>query len=352
MKRYLFLALAAVLASDLSAGTITVTQPAASNVWFMGTVQTISWTFSGYSSPGGIKVNIRLRQGGSSVLDIANDVPLTQGVYSWTPSLTGIPEGTYSIRVRIPGGDSGDSGEFQLKLPSIEVNAPDGGETWKQQETHSIQWTSEGISSTVRISLYQGGAAAGILAMNVANTGSYSWKIDKFTNGTAIGPGQYKARVASVANSAIYGESAGPFTISAFISVKPPLAKEMPKAKPDLVVCYMEEWWVLAPGKATIQVKVQNVGGSRARNSVLLFHIENKGNEQFLIPALDPGQSHDVFREEYFAVAGKIDYSIEADWSKLVAESDENNNKASGKIIKKTLAFVAPPIRLHCTGKN
>jgi hypothetical protein len=352
MKKFLFLAMAMVLASELSAGTITVTQPAPSDVWYMGVVHVISWTFSGYSNPGNIKVVIRLRQGTTNVFDIAENVPLTQGVYSWAPPLEGIPAGTYSIRVRIPAGDIGDSDEFQLKLPAIEVVAPDGGEAWKQQESHSIQWTSEGSSGPVRISLYQDSAEAGILAPNAPNTGSYSWTINKFTNGNTIGPGQYKVRVASVANSAISGESAGPFTISLFVSVKPPLAKEMPKARPDIVVCYMEEWWVLAPGKAKIQVKVKNVGGSPARSSVLLFYIENKGNKQFLIPALDPGQSHDVFREEYFAVAGKIDYSIEADWSKLVVESDEDNNKASGTIIKKTGAFVAPPLQLHCTGKN
>lgn len=356
MKKLLFLALAAVLTSDLTAGTITVTQPAPSDVWYMGVAHDISWTFSGYSNPGGVKVIIRLRQGTTNVLDIADDVPLTQGVYSWTPPLTGIAAGTYSIRVRIPGGDMGESGEFQLKLPAIEVVTPGGGETWKQQETHPIQWTSEGSSSPVRISLYQDGALAGFLGPNISNTGNYSWKIDKFQNGITIGPGQYKVRVTSAGNPAIYGESANAFTIAAFTSIKPPLTKEMPKEKPqprpDLVVCYMEEWWVVAPGKDSIQVKVKNAGDSRAGGTILWFYIENHGEQQISIPPLDPGQTRDVFREEYFAVAGKINYSIEADWGKAVAESDETNNKASGVIIKKSGAFVAPPLQVHCTGKN
>ena len=72
--------------------------------------------------------------------------------------------------------------------PSITVLSPNGGEIWKQGETHQISWKSSGLQSSDKIYIdlitpsggISGGSFANILdkiAIAVPDTGSFSWTI-------------------------------------------------------------------------------------------------------------------------------------------------------------------------------
>jgi hypothetical protein len=63
---------------------------------------------------------------------------------------------------------------------SVSVTAPNGGENWKANSRQTIQWTSNGVTGNVTISLSRdGGATWTALFSNISNDGSENWKVTK-----------------------------------------------------------------------------------------------------------------------------------------------------------------------------
>src|SRR3989338_7342012 len=107
-----------------------------------------------------------------------NDIPIQQGSYTWSIPTT-LKHGNSYIIVMVPSG-GGTSNPYVSNVAyyldtkyafsepftitsvpppppqaSITVTSPNGGETWKQGETHNITWTSSGVGNVI-IQLYKG----------------------------------------------------------------------------------------------------------------------------------------------------------------------------------------------------
>ena len=96
--------------------------------------------------------------------------------------------------------------------PSITVTSPNGGETWKQGETHNITWTSNGVDN-VMIELDKTNPNTGWhLTYSVpASSGSFSWIVP-----VTITPGyDYKVKIWDTTNSSITDLSNNYFAIAA-----------------------------------------------------------------------------------------------------------------------------------------
>lgn len=82
--------------------------------------------------------------------------------------------------------------------PSITITSPQGGETWRAGETHTISWTSSGVPASDKISITlrripppplpeEGQEFDPIVFINLPNTGSTTWTISPmYPGGTFV----------------------------------------------------------------------------------------------------------------------------------------------------------------------
>ena|GEM_PF-826138 len=83
--------------------------------------------------------------------------------------------------------------------PTVTVEAPDGGEKWKGDETYQITWTATDESGIDRILIYYTSGEGWIeIATNEANDGSYDWLTP------AIDTAEAKVKVAAVDGSPLH----------------------------------------------------------------------------------------------------------------------------------------------------
>ena len=63
----------------------------------------------------------------------------------------------------------------------VKVTSPNGGESWKQGTTYTIEWDTGSVTSKVMIELRSGSGTAASTTLEIVaetkNDGSYSWKI-------------------------------------------------------------------------------------------------------------------------------------------------------------------------------
>lgn len=138
----------------------------------------------------------------------ATDYPATSGVYDASNSSH---DGLISV----------------LRLSSVTVDEPNGGEAWCVGSSAVISWLSLGVTN-VSIELSSNGGATWpttITSSTSASTGSYTWSIpDAQATGT-----NYRIRVKSTADGTIADESNASFSING-----PPAFTQQPA---DLSVC-------------------------------------------------------------------------------------------------------------------
>ncbi len=76
-----------------------------------------------------------------------------------------------------------DSADFALNAPdeTILVTSPNGGETWQQNSSHNITWTSANFDGQVKIEILTNGrnlrTRSVVLADSLENSGSWTWNI-------------------------------------------------------------------------------------------------------------------------------------------------------------------------------
>ncbi len=78
--------------------------------------------------------------------------------------------------------------------PEIVVQTPNGGETWQQTKTYTIEWLNLNFAGNVNINLLRGAFTNIALAQDIPNTGSWSWTIPESITPAA----DWKIRVAGV----------------------------------------------------------------------------------------------------------------------------------------------------------
>ena len=205
--------------TDTTPPRITVSSPNGSESWEAGTTKTIKWLYTG--NPGS-SVKIDLYNDGAFVSTIVSSASVGSGgsgSYSWNiPS--GQPGGSaYQVKVTSTTNDiySDYSDNFTITAyvpPSITVTAPNGGETWKVNNTRQITWTYKGSPGTyVKIELLKAGSPVKTISSKASigtnGSGSYTWKVPvKQTIGA-----DYKIRITSTTNSSYMDASNGPFNI-------------------------------------------------------------------------------------------------------------------------------------------
>ncbi len=68
---------------------------------------------------------------------------------------------------------------------SLTVTSPNGGESWRRNETRAITWTASGITEPLVIELMQGPTLLGVIATGIPpGDGSYSWTVGRMVDGT------------------------------------------------------------------------------------------------------------------------------------------------------------------------
>jgi len=82
------------------------------------------------------------------------------------------------FRVRSKSG----SGYFELYVTDrdITVNNPNASSSWETDSLYTIQWSSEGTFSTVRVRLFKGSTQRTIIADSTTNDGSYEWTVPSY----------------------------------------------------------------------------------------------------------------------------------------------------------------------------
>jgi len=127
--------------------------------------------------------------------------------------------GTYNVRARARCANHTSVGSswsepFSVKIISISVISPNGGETLTAGSTHTIRWSYGGNpGSSVRIELLKAGLVTNTISyftsIGSAGSGSYNWAIpSNQTSGS-----DYSVRITSTSNSSYTDTSDSNFTI-------------------------------------------------------------------------------------------------------------------------------------------
>jgi hypothetical protein len=187
---------------------ITVTAPASSSSWEVGTTQAITWSVSGTLDA---NVKIELEKGGVKTLDIAASTA-NDGSFDWEIPASLSAGGDYLVRVTTADAAySDDSDLFTVTVtpPTITMTAPVTGADWAVGTTHALTWTKAGIlDANVRIELIKGGVKALDIAATTPNDGSHDWMVPAI-----LADGSDYVVRATTLDDAVSADS-GAFTIS------------------------------------------------------------------------------------------------------------------------------------------
>jgi hypothetical protein len=199
MKKNLWMAMGALLASvALFGGTITVTQPAGGSVT-MGSSCPIAWTSPGVT--GNFKIQL-IKSGGAVVGPLMSNV--ASSPQYWTVAAPAEVGQQYKIRVHaMDGSADGESALFTViqgeapPLPGSITNVQLGGSSpYCLGTSYTVSWTVTGVTQHLKLELIKGGAVNAVIAPDMApGTSSKSW--------TAAGAvaSDYKVRVSALDNS-------------------------------------------------------------------------------------------------------------------------------------------------------
>ncbi|WMJ72965.1 CARDB domain-containing protein [Cytophagaceae bacterium ABcell3] len=188
--------------------SITVTEPAEGETWYVDRSYTIRWTAS--NLPTNFVAIDYSTDNGSTWHVVTESQTNSWGTYNWT-----IPDDVSSqclIRVKARDNDAITSispGHFTIAQPSVELTSPVGGEVIAGCSSFPITWEQEGIQSRVRLyySLDEGNNWIYITNPLVGNS-SYNWSVP------SVGSDKIRIRIEDNNNSAVNDESASNFSIT------------------------------------------------------------------------------------------------------------------------------------------
>jgi hypothetical protein len=130
-----------------------------------------------------------------------------------------VPSGSHTIRwIYAPFIPVGNVAGFLDKVvftsdPVIILESPNGGESWRHRDAYTIRWASnEGAGSGVKIELYKGESSKYTISNSTDNDGDYSWFVPAWIEPAA----DYRIKITSTSNPAVYGFSDDHFSINAW----------------------------------------------------------------------------------------------------------------------------------------
>jgi hypothetical protein len=199
---------------------ITVFSPNGGESWQTGTVHDITWSTT--SNITNVKIDLYTGTVFDRTIETstANDY-----IYSWLIPSNQSLGSNYKIKITSTSNtsiyDFSDT-FFAIVTPApppqstINLTAPNGGESWQTGTTHYITWAATGNIANVKIELYKNGIYDSTITANTQSTRPYyNWTIPSAqTTGTT-----YKIKITDISNTSIYDYSDSSFSIT---SLQPP----------------------------------------------------------------------------------------------------------------------------------
>jgi len=198
-------------------GNFVLTSPNGGEVWAVGGVQVITWSW------GGTIPNVKLTystNGGSTypnviVASTPNGVGSSGSFsYNWT-----VPD-AISATVRVKIEDVNDASVFDDSNADFKIQAqftlstPNGGERWVVNETRAITWTTAGTVPSVKLEYSTDGGSTypvgNVIVASSANTGTYNWIVPNNLSATS------KVRLSDASDASVFDVSDANFTIDLY----------------------------------------------------------------------------------------------------------------------------------------
>jgi hypothetical protein len=202
--------------------TITVTSPNGGEIWTVGSTYQITWDTTnlfGY-------INLRLLIGTyGNYLNIGSANAIA-GTYDWTIPATVNPVGS-NFRIRLYSvlqpaiADTSDNFFTINPGPAVTITSPNGGESWRRGSTYPITWAATNLTGNAKLELFRGTATtptATIVASTIITNGVQMWNIPT----TIPEADDYKVKISSLVNTAVYDYSNDYFTISDVVENEDP----------------------------------------------------------------------------------------------------------------------------------
>lgn len=195
------------------APTLTVTAPNGGENWTIGTTHNVTWASTNLTGIVAVRL-VNFSNGGMVTLAT---VSVPTGSYNWTIGSSTLPGSSYRIRLvsfQAPEvADSSDSYFTISAAPAVNITSPNGGETWYKGSSYPIQWNAVNITGSAKIELFKGTSTnptATIVSSTVVTNGIQMWNIPT----TISNDDDYKIKITSLSNSAVYDYSNDFFTIT------------------------------------------------------------------------------------------------------------------------------------------
>jgi len=164
---------------------LTVLAPNGGENWKVGSKVTVTWK---YTVDIGATVKIELLKGDTVVKTAASAAPSGSsgaGSFLWTIPKTLAYASNYRMRVTgsaNPSYTDVSDAPFTISGPTLDVTAPDGGESWTRGSQHDITWTyTENPGGKVKIQLLKAGAVVRTItsgaSIGAKGQGSFSWTV-------------------------------------------------------------------------------------------------------------------------------------------------------------------------------
>ncbi len=194
--------------------SITVEIPNGGEIWGVGSVQTIQWSWTGLIAT--VDIDLSLDGGANYDIPIISGLP-NDGEYELNP-VGDWPTGQARIRVSDLGGtgalDESDA-DFTIEpmVDPITVIVPNGGEAWLELTDEDITWSAQASITDVMIELSKdsGGTYPVMVIPSTANDGHFLYED---IPGEAVGDLD-RIRISDVGNPTVYDESDADFIVLA-----------------------------------------------------------------------------------------------------------------------------------------
>ncbi len=161
---------------------ITLTQPNGGELLTIGDSYSIKWNIDGQITSHYVKIEYSKDNFVADTQAISNYTP-DDGEFTW---LSIADDTSSTVKIRITDLQSGFSdvtdtsdNYFEIKLPSVTITSPNGGEVWYATGVYPITWTKEGEVGdlVLEYSLDNGGSWATITTDVSADLGTYAWTL-------------------------------------------------------------------------------------------------------------------------------------------------------------------------------
>ncbi len=167
--------------SVFGAELLTLLAPNGGETFEQGSSQEITWEYSGFEGELIIKLIDFVLE---DTTLLATNVPVEFGIWDWEIPSDMTTGENYKIWIaEVSDGAPMDESDasfsiVEIIVPIIELTQPNGGEAWAQGTAHEITWTSEFVTSDVKIELNDGVKALTLIEDSIPVTNeTYTWNI-------------------------------------------------------------------------------------------------------------------------------------------------------------------------------